>query len=123
MKQIKTIVEFKDGEILDKINAEFQKCCENIADKNTSLKPRKIKCEIVVTPDAKRQLLQVAYTTTSTLQPQFATTTAIQMSMTAKGIQAMELTGNADGQTDVFGNTHETKVFTMPLKVVNGEGK
>lgn len=123
MKQVKTLIEFKDGEVMEKINAEFLKVAENICNKNTSIKPRKIKCEIVFTPDERRELVQMSTVVTSMLQPTYATKTAIQMSMGVKGVQAMELTGNADGQTDVFGNTHETKIFTMPLAKAVGEGK
>jgi len=120
-KQVKTLIEFKNGEIMDKINTEFLKVAENIANKNTSVKPRKIKCEITFMPDDNRELIQMSTVVTSVLQPTYATKTAIQMSMGLKGVSAMELTGNADGQVDIFGEVHETKVFTMPL--VSGGSK
>jgi hypothetical protein len=120
MKQVKTILEFDEGSILEKANIELRKVLENIADKNTSTKARTITIKLLLTPDEKRRHVEMSANVTSTLQPLHAIKTSMGISIGEDGIEAVELTGIADGQKDIFGNTAETKIIKMPTKTIGG---
>lgn len=118
MKEVKSILEFDNGSILEKAQSELQKVLQNIADINTSTKAREITIKLTLTPDEKRKHIDMKANVTSKLQPTHAIATSMQMSMNDEGITAMELTACADGQMDIFGERHETKVIKFEKKEI-----
>lgn len=118
MKKVGSILEFDDGSILNQVQAELHKALENIADVNTSTKPREITVKLKLIPDDKRKHIEMIASVTSKLQPSHPIATSMQMSMTDKGIEAVELTAYPDGQVDLFGEVHETKCIQFPKREV-----
>ena len=118
MKKVGSFLEFDDGSILNQAQAELRKALENIADVNTSTKPREITIKLKLKPDDKRKHIEMEATVTSKLQPSHPIATAMQMSMTDNGIEAVELSAYPDGQVDLFGEVHETKCIQFPKREV-----
>lgn len=116
MKQVKSILEFDDGSILNQAQAELHKALENIADINTSTKPREITIKLKLIPDEKRRHIEMVASVTSKLQPSHAIATSMQMSMSENGIEAVELSAHPDGQVDIFGEIHEAKCIKFEKK-------
>lgn len=61
-KKVGSILEFDDGSILNQAQAELRKALENIADVNTSTKPREITIKLKLKPDDKRKHIEMEAT-------------------------------------------------------------
>lgn len=117
-KQVRSILEFDQGSIMDKVQIEMRKVLDNIADINTSIKPREITVKMQFAPDEKRKHITQTTVVTSKLQPTHASKTSMVMSADREGLLAQELTGVADGQIDLFtGEVHEGKIIKFERKV------
>lgn len=118
MKEVKSILEFDEGSILTQVQKELQVALHNIADINTDTKPREITIKLKLTPDDKRKHLEMTASVTSKLRPAHAIKTSMQMSITDTEVTAMELVPFADGQKDLFGEIHETKIVKFEKKEI-----
>lgn len=116
MKEVKSILEFDDGSILNQAQAELQKVLNNIADINTSTKPREITIKLTLKPDEKRKHIEMEAKVTSKVQPSHSIKTSMQLAIEDNSISAMELTPYADNQVDLFGEVHETKIIKFETK-------
>lgn len=112
-KEVKSLLEFDDGNIQSQVNNELKKVLENIADINTSTKAREISIKLTLTPDEKRRHIAITAEVKSKMQPAHAIKTAMQINKQGDEIVAMELTAHADGQKDLFGTVHETKIVKI----------
>lgn len=111
MKEKKSIMEFNNGAILNRIDSELGKVLKNIADPNTDpVKPRKIKIELSVQANFERKDPSITVKVSSALQP----TNPIKMNLFSVDV-VDEATGEVKealreaseavpGQVDLSGN-------------------
>lgn len=113
MKKVNSILDFADGASVERINYELQKILENVVHPNTDDKARKLTIEITITPQNDRRTVSLKTVVKKSLRP----TSAVQTQMVFQNIngemKSYELTGIPDGQTDLFGETHEQKFFSI----------
>ena len=50
MEEVKSILDFADGSLIERINYEMKKILENVVHPNTDDKPRKLTIEVSVAP-------------------------------------------------------------------------
>lgn len=121
MRKVNTILDFADGATNERINYEYQKILENIANLNTDEKPRKLLVEITITPQNNRKTVTLKTVVKKTLRPTSAVQTQMVFQKVDGEFKAYELTGIPDGQTDVFGEVHEQKYLSIKIKDEGGK--
>ncbi len=117
-KRKKSIMEFSDGAILERIDKEYAKVLANIADINTdAIKPRTITVTLRVQADHERKNPTITVVTASKLQPTnpvkvnlFDTKMADEKTGEVVYVQR-ELSGLADGQLNLDGEIHEPEYY------------
>lgn len=116
MKQVNSILDFAGGASVERINYELQKILENVVNPNTDEKPRKLTIEVTITPQNDRRTVALKTVVKKTLRPTSAVQTQMVFQSVNGEMKSYELTGIPDGQTDLFGETHEQKFFSIKLK-------
>lgn len=113
MKEVKNILEFDNGSILERVSYELAKVMENIQDPNTDEKARKIKIDISLTPTNQRKQIIMKTDVVKTLRP----TTSIQTSMVLTNVGgeavAIEMSAQLDNQINLDGEVEERKMFKL----------
>lgn len=118
-ENIKSIVQMARGAIEERIDLEMTKILENILDPNTkATAKRKLTVTFDFLPDAERQTLSVAATAKSTLVPTNPVATALYVGQVNGDIQAVEMTAQIPGQTDLYGGVQEAPA---KLKLVSND--
>ena len=120
MKQVNTILDFAGGATNERINYEYKKILENIANLNTDEKPRKLLIEITITPQNNRKTVTLKTVVKKTLRPTSAVQTQMVFQKVEGEFKSYELTGIPDGQADMFGEVHEQKYLSIKI---NEEGE
>lgn len=117
MKEVKSILDFDGGSIVDKVQHELKKVLENILDVDTDTKTRTITLKLSLTPDDKRKHITATATASTALRPSHPIKTAMTIMHNKEELVATELTGVADGQVDMFtGEAREAKIFKFERK-------
>lgn len=106
--EAKSIVQMARGAIEERIDLEMTKVLENILDMNTkATAKRKLVVTFEIVPDDERRTLSVSATAKSTLAPTNPVATALYVGTSKGEIQAVEMTAQIPGQTDIFGGEQE----------------
>lgn len=116
MKEVKSILEFDNGSIIEKVQYELNGLMANIRDINTDEKERVLTIKIKLKPDEKRKFVSMVTEVNKTTRPTKPTATLMQLSMTENGLAATEVTDEIDGQMSLDGNVKETKIIQFPNK-------
>lgn len=104
----KSILLMARGAIEERVNFEMTKVIDNILDPNTkATAKRKITISVEITPDDERRTLSVAATAKSTLAPTNPVATALYVGKINGEVQAVEMTAQIPGQTNIFGEETE----------------
>ncbi len=117
MKEVKSILEFENGAIMEKVQHELETIIANIRDVNTDEKARVLTVKISLTPDDKRKIVSMKSEVTTKLRPVRANHTTVQLGMHDGVVTATEVTDELDGQVSIDGSIAETKFL-----VVKSEG-
>lgn len=120
MEQVRSILDFADGAITERIHHELLKVVENIQDPNTDEKPRKLKIELTLTPTNGGRSVAMKATVHKVLRPTSEVSTQMVFQKINDELRSFELTGIPDGQMDMFGGVHEQKFIS--IKTNNEEG-
>ena len=121
MRQVNTVLDFADSAANERINYEYQKILENIANLNTDEKPRKLLIEITITPQNNRKTVNLKTVVKKTLRPTSAVQTQMVFQKVDGEFKAYEITGIPDGQRDLFGDVHEQKYLSIKINEEGGE--
>lgn len=113
MKEIQSILDFANGEIITLINAEISKVIKNINNPNTDNKSRVIKIDIKLTPKNLRKTIDIDYSVNSKLRPENPVSTAVTVQSDCERILITEDDGIADGQLTITGEEHQQKFVEM----------
>lgn len=104
----KSIVQMAKGAIEERIDLEMTRILENILDTNTkATAKRKLTVTFEIQPDDERSTLSVSASAKSTLAPTNPVATALYVGKAGDEIQAVEMTAQIPGQTDIFGGEQE----------------
>lgn len=107
-QNMKSIVQMARGAIEERIDLEMTRILENILDTNTkATAKRKLTVTFEIQPDDERRTLSVAASAKSTLAPTNPVATALFVGRSDGEIQAVEMTAQIPGQTDIFGGEQE----------------
>lgn len=107
-QNIKSIVQMARGAIEERIDLEMTRILENILDPNTkATAKRKLTITLELSPDDERSTISVSATAKSALAPTNPVATALYVGRTNGETQAVEMTAQIPGQTDVFGGEQE----------------
>jgi hypothetical protein len=101
MAKIINLSNFADGSVTERVNQEFQKVLENIADPNTDpKKARKVTLVFTLKGNEKRDLASVSVSTKSNLAPAYDVETNIILDLDNNGrVTGAELKSGQKGQT------------------------
>lgn len=113
MKKVKSIIDFGNGEIIDRINFELAKVVENINNLSTDDKPRKITIDISLTPTSNRRAIAIKTTVKTKVSPIVPVDTQMVIQQNGDKVVAFEADGIGDGQIDIFGEAHEVKYIDL----------
>ena len=114
MKEVTNVLEFANAAAIERINYELVKVLENIQNPNTDEKPRKLTVELVITPINGRAMVNIKTTVKKSLRPTNAVHTQMAMAVMDGTYQLVENgCGYLDGQTDIFGERHETNFIKI----------
>lgn len=125
VKRKKSIMEFGNGAILEKIDNEYAKVLQNIKDLNTDpTKAREITIKLKITADYERNNPTILASVTSKLMPVnpvkinlFDVKTVDEK--TGEQVEAQqEASGIAPGQINLDGQVHIPEIY-VPTKIVN----
>lgn len=119
MKNEKSIIQMAKGAIEERIDYEMAKIVENIRDESTKASaPRELTVKIKLTPDDKRETIQVSATASSKLQPTTPIVTALYMGTDLDGsIGAAEMTPQIPGQRFADGGEQEQPAQLKLIKL------
>ena len=113
MKQVNSVLDFANGAITERINFELTKIMENIMDKNTDEKARKLTIEISIVPINDRSAVNL----TTVVKKKLSTTSSVSTQMAIQTadnrINGYEMSAIPDGQKNIFGEVHETKYVQL----------
>lgn len=106
--ETKSIIQMARGSIEERIDLEMTRILDNILDPNTkpTLK-RKLTVTVEITPDDERKVLTVSTSAKSTLAPTNPVSTSLYVGKMNGEVQAVEMTPQIQGQTDIFGGEQE----------------
>ncbi len=115
MKNVDSVLQFADAAIIERINYEMAKVLENIQNVNTDEKPRKLVIEMDFTPINARREVSAKMTVKKKLRPTNAVYAQMAMAKLEDNTMRLVETGSGyvDGQADIFGEIHETKVLSI----------
>lgn len=114
MKEVASVLEFANAAAVERINYEMTKVMENIRNPNTDEKPRKLVVEMTITPVNNRTTVNITTTVKKTLRPTNAVHAQMAMAVIDGTYQLVESgCGYLDGQTDLFGDVHETNIVKI----------
>jgi hypothetical protein len=116
MKEVKSILEFENGAIMEKVQYALNTIMENIRDVNTDEKTRTLTVKISLTPDEKRKFVSMKSEVATKLRPVKPNNTIVQLSMADGVLTATEVTDEVDGQLAIDGTITETKILKMPVR-------
>lgn len=123
MEEVKSILDFADGSLIERINYEMKKILENVVHPNTDDKPRKLTIEVSVAPQNDRRTVSIKTVVKKTLRPTSAVQTQMVFQSLNGEMKAYELTGIPDGQADLFGEVHRQKFFKINITEEMNDGK
>lgn len=111
MQEVKSILDFNGGSIVERVNYELAKVLENINDLNTDEKTREITVKITLAPVNQRQQINIKADVTKKIRP----TTSIQMAMQVGNLNGenvgIELSAQLDNQINIDGVVEERKII------------
>lgn len=117
-----TIESLYGGGAVERLHGALQDALQNILDPNTpAKKPRKVKLEMTIKPNEKRNMAEVMVTTACTLCPPAPLETSIIIDKDRDGkAHASELAGGENpNQSTLPGTMDRGKVLTMHKGVMN----
>jgi hypothetical protein len=122
-KQKASILAMAKGAISERVDYEMGKIIQNILDPNTEpKKTRKLTLELAFVPSADRNVIQVLAQAKTKLEPTTHVQTALAMYAPMDGEpQFIEMTAQAPGQLDLYGNEEEQPkvlIFTPEHRAV-----
>ncbi|MBQ9228796.1 MAG: hypothetical protein U0H79_08385 [Eubacterium sp.] len=107
MQKVNSVLDFCSGAIVERINFELYKVFENIQNRNTDEKARKLTVEIELTPVNDRQNVRMKTQVKTRLSPTHPVETTVSFNNENGLLRAYEFNGIPDGQKDIFGDIHE----------------
>lgn len=109
MKEVKSILDFENGAIMEKVQHELEAIIANIRDINTDEKARTLSIKLSLTPDEKRKIVSMKSEVTAKLRPVKANHTTVQLGMYNGVVTATEVTDEVDGQMALDGKIVQQK--------------
>jgi hypothetical protein len=104
----KSILQMARGAIEERVDLEMTKVIQNILDPNTkATAKRKISITVELKPDDERRTISVYATAKSMLAPTNPVATALFVGKYNGEVQAVEMTAQIPGQTNMFGEETE----------------
>ncbi len=114
MQEVQSVLEFAGSAVIERINFELARVIENIQNRNTDDKPRKLVVEMEITPINNRSNVNVKTTVKKVLRPTSAVHAQIAVAIIDGNYQLVESgAGYIDGQTDVFGEVHHVNCLKI----------
>ncbi len=113
MRKVKSVIDFTDGQIVQRINQETAKIIDNIINPETDEKTRKLIVEVQFTPFSDRERVGIKTCVKSKLSPINSVITQMTICQSGDCVLAYEANGLRDGQIDINGEVHETKFIEL----------